>query len=126
MSFYAGLSYEEAQWNKEKLATLEEASKAARVLANQIQELEVTKDANLSKIDSLAADNRRMRLHPPVCTITTDTVYSYGTSAGSRVVQYPVQSPLDDFTDGVGQDFARCDKVVESARLMSEYLKSLK
>jgi hypothetical protein len=124
--WHYGASSVQQSWDKERATQQADAMSAMTAHAEMIQTLEVQKNDNIAKIDSLAADNQRLRLRPPACIKPTDTSISTSTTPSSGFVQPTIQIPLDDFTIGVGSDFVRCDKIVESARVMSDYLKSLK
>lgn len=118
----------QAKWDAEKAVQQREAMEAMQAHAQMIHDAEVLKNEADAKNDKLLADLRTVRLRLPVCPTIAETSTPSGNGqavAGTGTFRETAQSALTRFEEGVESDAHACDDVVEQARVMQTYLKSL-
>ena len=131
-AYFAGLSEGkssiQARWDKEKQVQQQEAMEAMQVHAQMIHDAEVIKNEADTKNDKLLVDLRRERLRLPVCPTPAETPVASGggkTAPGAGALRETAQSALTEFEEGLESDAHECDAIVEQAKVIQSYLKSL-
>lgn len=117
----------QAKWDKEKLQVAQDMlAVALEVQKDNIRKQE-ERNANLTKIDSLRADNadlnKRLRLHPTPCTGGVPTGgQGQGSVAGGGQLQPEVPSCEEEalriFDELWDAESLRADKIVEECRAL--------
>lgn len=124
--FYSGTQYTQTKWDKATAKLVAEQLKASKENQAIISGLQETKNVNTKEIERLAANNHAlwMRLPKTPCSGLNTTSGSQDASAGSGELFTEAEKSFNEFTDGLGAEAERADKIVEQCRVVIDWAKS--